>query len=311
MYRSLLLLAALTLLPTSAFAWDPFDLVGPDVQASLEEGVLTLDCRRGCELAVKGVGSRVHVFTASSTRPTKGCEHGQIAIPSGVKRFLTYGRDEVQLIRFYGSRYPDALRVSELNVRVEAYGSGGDDHLLADVSGELHGGDGKDCLVARAGGRLYGNDNDDELRGEGAWAYLMEGGDGGDILIGGTGNDVLRGGDGRDSISGGEGDDLLEGGDADDDLYGDEGDDLLKGGDGSDDLEGGPGHDEMRGDRGDDEFKDTEGVNVALGGRGKDWIEVMGAGSYVSGGGGVDRCYYGDAEDVEFDRCDRLRSGAY
>ncbi len=51
-------------------------------------------------------------------------------------------------------------------------------------------------------------------------------------------------------------------------------------------------------------------MNVALGGRGDDRIQVKGPGSYVSGGGGTDRCYHYCAEDVEFARCEHKREGA-
>ena len=61
-------------------------------------------------------------------------------------------------------------------------------------------------------------------------AVTLQGGNGNDELIGGSGNDVLMGAAGNDSLSGGSGRDLLIGGTGKDTLGGDAGDDILIGG---------------------------------------------------------------------------------
>jgi Ca2+-binding RTX toxin-like protein len=87
-------------------------------------------------------------------------------------------------------------------------------------------------------------------------ATLLEGGNGADVIVGGSGDDQLFGGNGNDTINGGAGADSLFGGNGDDRLDGDggadhffggRGDDVLvwDPGDGSDVLDGGSGFDEM------------------------------------------------------------------
>jgi Ca2+-binding RTX toxin-like protein len=65
----------------------------------------------------------------------------------------------------------------------------------------------------------------------------IRGGEGDDVLTGGTGNDKLIGGPGDDELNGRGGDDLLIGG---------SGDDELNGGPGEDRLVGGSGHNVLR-----------------------------------------------------------------
>lgn len=58
----------------------------------------------------------------------------------------------------------------------------------------------------------------------------LHGGDGNDVLTGGTGKDVIFGDAGNDFIQGGVGDDVLVGGAGQDRITGDGGDDILIGG---------------------------------------------------------------------------------
>ncbi|MEL6980263.1 MAG: hypothetical protein AAGM38_16515, partial [Pseudomonadota bacterium] len=69
------------------------------------------------------------------------------------------------------------------------------------------------------------------------------GGDFGDSIGGGGGQDRLLGGDGNDYLEGGAGDDVLEGGDDNDTLDGGAGDDILVAGSGDDWVFGGEGAD--------------------------------------------------------------------
>src|SRR5262249_10522741 len=62
-------------------------------------------------------------------------------------------------------------------------------------------------------------------------------------LFGGNGNDVLIGGSGADQLFGGNGNDTLNGGDGDDILFGGNGDDMVIGGKGSDTAFLGAGND--------------------------------------------------------------------
>jgi Ca2+-binding RTX toxin-like protein len=166
-------------------------------------------------------------------------------------------------------------------------GNAGNDLLSGDDGADtLHGGNGQDRLVGGSGAdTLNGGDDidtadyqtssvavavllyiDDASGGEAegdelngienvtgsAYADLLWGDDGVNVLRGMNGTDVLKGFGGNDSLFGGNGSDTLEGGDDNDLLYGDAGADDLRGQDGSDLLDGGGGADEMSGGAGND-----------------------------------------------------------
>jgi Ca2+-binding RTX toxin-like protein len=76
----------------------------------------------------------------------------------------------------------------------------------------------------------------------------LQGGNGRDLLIGGSGNDNIDGGNARDTIVGGAGDDVLSGGRARDVLDGGEGNDTLTGGLSRDANTGGTGADTFSAD---------------------------------------------------------------
>jgi VCBS repeat-containing protein len=83
---------------------------------------------------------------------------------------------------------------------------------------------------------------------------MLSGGSGDDTLYGLNGDDILSGNDGADTIYGGNGDDVLSGGQSIDHLYGEAGNDKLDGGIGKDFLSGGAGKDILTGGAGNDTF---------------------------------------------------------
>jgi Ca2+-binding RTX toxin-like protein len=102
---------------------------------------------------------------------------------------------------------------------------------VSDVTGiRVDAGNGKDNVVVDAGVTV---------------SATLLGGNGKDVLTGGSGDDMLDGGNGKDVLSGGAGDDTLVGG---------KGKDLLDGGDGNDSLTGDRGKDAMTGGAGNDHF---------------------------------------------------------
>ena len=125
---------------------------------------------------------------------------------------------------------------------------------------------------------LYGDGDDD----------LIEGGDGLDVLLGGTGNDTISGDAGNDWIQGGFGTDSLSGGLGNDTLYGDGDDDLIEGGDGVDVLSGGDGNDTLSGDGDGDLLQGGAGMDSLLGGAGNDTLYGNGDDDWIEGGDGVD-----------------------
>lgn len=89
----------------------------------------------------------------------------------------------------------------------------------------------------------------------GSTANLVFTGDGEDeIVLTGSGRDVVDGHSGNDMIDSGAGGDRLSGGDGNDQLYGGAGADALAGGAGNDLLDGGGGADRMVGGDGDDRY---------------------------------------------------------
>jgi Ca2+-binding RTX toxin-like protein len=83
------------------------------------------------------------------------------------------------------------------------------------------------------------------------------------ILHGGDGNDLIQGGSGNDGISGDEGDDIITGGAGNDYLWGNGGDDT---------IHGGAGNDYIWGDGGDDRLYGGAGRDTIEGGAGSDFI---------------------------------------
>lgn len=100
----------------------------------------------------------------------------------------------------------------------------------------VEGGDGGDTLIGNAArNRLTGEGGKDELRGNAGDDRLV--GDGGGLVVGGGGKD--------DTMVGGPGNDLLLGERGDDRMFGRSGNDRLIAGRGLDDVFGGPGNDRV------------------------------------------------------------------
>lgn len=117
--------------------------------------------------------------------------------------------------------------VTKLDVKLNGTVSSFD--LSAVTSMSISGGNGHDVITL------------DETAGAINVAATLLGGNGKDILTGGSGNDCLQGGNGKDVLNGGAGNDCLDGGNGKDVLSGGLGDDTLVGGRGKDKLDGGEG----------------------------------------------------------------------
>lgn len=92
-------------------------------------------------------------------------------------------------------------------------------------------------------------------------------GQGGEVIVGGSGDDTIDGAQGRDVIFGTGGDDSLVGGNSPDVLFGGDGDDALESGKGNDKLAGEGGMDTLTGGKGSDTFVFTspeDGEDVIL-----------------------------------------------
>ena len=143
----------------------------------------------------------------------------------------------------------------------------------------VNGGDGGDLILgSEFADSLIGGNGADLIFGA-LENDTLEGGNGLDTLVGDAGNDSLFGGDGADLILGNAGDDTVVAGNGADNVQGGDGLDSLNGGDGTDTLSGDAGEDTLSGDNGNDSL---------LGGMENDVISGGNENDFASGGDGDD-----------------------
>jgi hypothetical protein len=108
----------------------------------------------------------------------------------------------------------------------------------------------------------------------------IDGGNGNDNLVGGSGAEALLGGNGDDILVGGSGASTLSAGNGNDNLVGGSGVETLLGGNGNDTIDGNRGNDVAEMDNGDDTFvwDPGDGSDTIEGGNGKDTMRFNGAG---------------------------------
>jgi len=119
-------------------------------------------------------------------------------------------------------------------------------------------------------------------------ANILMAGSGDDIVLGYGGSDTIKAGHGNDTVNGGDGDDLIFGENNNDMLSGDEGSDTLDGGTGNDTLDGGNGLDMLIGGDGSDTLTGGSGNDVfvfadvgGVAANGKDTITDLSAGDTI------------------------------
>ncbi|MFH2210689.1 MAG: VCBS domain-containing protein [Pseudomonadota bacterium] len=160
---------------------------------------------------------------------------------------------------------------------------------------------------------MNGGDGADLLPGEGGDDQIWGGG-GDDLLIGGLGRDRIYGEAGDDQIAGdkggldedgdddfidgGSGNDLIAGQGGNDTLIGGEGDDVIDGGDGDDQLSGNQGADRLQGGAGSDWLRGEDGDDVLFGETGNDLLDGGAGKDTLFGGSGEDRLLGGEGDDT-------------
>jgi len=164
---------------------------------------------------------------------------------------------------------------------------------------------------------FYGEDGNDTLWGA-ALNDLLVGGSGSDMLISSDGNDTLWGdnipttwaerqngnvigvGPHNDSLYGGNGADFLFGQSGNDAIYGEGGDDYSHGGDGNDTMADTLGNNTLRGEAGADNISGSSGNDIILGGADNDIITGFGGRDMMIGGTGLDNVQdtNDNAEDI-------------
>lgn len=194
-----------------------------------------------------------------------------------IKVNLGAGSDTATVL---GTTGPDRLVMGARGMNVNDDGDGDDLRFGATVEVPgMSGDDGVDRLLA-TGGSGTGGPTISPI-----------------ALIGGEGQDVLRGGSASDFITGEEDDDLLTGGSGNDRLGADvgpgaffaiseEGDDVIRGGPGGDVLRGGQDEDRLDGGPGDDDEHGSDDDDIFLQGRRPN------GGDHLFGGGGQDEVRY-------------------
>ncbi|MFD7705967.1 calcium-binding protein [Streptomyces sp. NPDC059785] len=176
---------------------------------------------------------------------------------------------------------PEPLGSDDSDIyRIDA-GDGDDSVTIDDPASSaqtsVHGGDGNDVIRGGTGWNVYyGDGGDDRISGTN---YASYGGDGDDVLTDCSWE--CHGGAGNDSLTAASGDDVPE-----HTLYGDEGADTLQGGTGVDVLHGGDGDDRLYGAQGDDTLYGEDGDDTLYGNSGDDVLWGGPGTDTLSGGPG-------------------------
>ncbi len=187
---------------------------------------------------------------------------------------------------------------ASLNSVVEGEDSGDDEDNDGGLFINL--GDGNDSVDATAlqfSVLVLGGDGNDLMLG-GTDADFFSGEAGNDTLLGAGGDDLLLGGDGNDTMRGGAGADIMDGGDDHDLIYGQGGPDVLIGGNGNDYLDSGVGNDLVLGGAGNDTVQAGTGNDSVFGGEGNDYLDGGAASDVVIGGAGNDTVVGNDGNDT-------------
>jgi hypothetical protein len=322
---------------------DTFNLTPSTGNFDLISGLFTVVGGSNADMLIVHDTART---TANNVQFTRVNNVTQINRPGTSRPPVTF--NTMESLRFNGGVGNDSVDAGTMTIPVVLMGNNGDDTLLGgSANDDLHGGTGNDILRGNAGndtlrgddGRdrmfggdgnddlfggegndfLFGENDDDRLFGEGGNDTLDGGsgvnvldegpGQGGVVITGTAGNDVIRVGwrevngvaqvvsmiNGRRNIQpysngetiivhAGSGNDLVVmapsaaekwqaefHGDAGDDmLRGGQQDDMLFGGPGNDRLVGKQGNDVLVGNDGDDRLWGNQGRDLLIGGRGRD-----------------------------------------
>ena len=185
-------------------------------------------------------------------------------------------------------------------VRVDFFGNGGNDRFenQSAVASRAYGHSGNDILIGGSGvDVMNGGLGNDQIYGSGGNDTLL-GAEGDDWLYGGDGNDQLLGYSGNDWLFGGEGSDSLYGQASDDHVYGDAGNDRVRGNSGMDQLFGGSGNDFMMGDSEDDSMYGESGIDQLFGWTGVDRLDGGDGDDWLYGQEGNDELIGGIGNDL-------------
>ena len=193
----------------------------------------------------------------------------------------------------------------------EVYGGDGEDRIYYDAQDSvIDGGGGDDTLDLT--GKIYGQ----EIKLEDGGITDIEhvdGGSGGDVIIGSGDNNILLGNDGNDTLDGVSGANELDGGAGDDTLIYSENDTVVEGGTGNDTLDASQesssldlelssgvigGVENLVSGSGNDTLTGDDEANIIEGGGGNDIIEGGSGNDFLYGGDGDDLIYYHEDDQL-------------
>ncbi len=153
---------------------------------------------------------------------------------------------------------------------------------------------------------IEGGDGDDKINDLSGHNIIIAG-SGNDIINTGNGDDYIEGNDGNDQINAGSGNNLIYGNSGNDTIttttgndtiYGQDGYDFINAGSGDDYISGGANDDLINGEDGNDTIFGDIGVDQINGGNGNDYIYGGLGADTIKGDSGVDQIKGGDGDDL-------------
>ena len=168
---------------------------------------------------------------------------------------------------------------------------------------QLNGGVGNDTIYLSDGALSTadggaGNDTITASSSSAATGVVINGGDGNDILTGGSVSITINGDGGNDTITGTAQGDTLNGGGGQDKIQAFAGNDNINGGDGNDSIDAGEGNDFVLGAAGNDTINAGVGDDVIDGGGNDDVIYGGSGADLLIGGNGNDKIFGDGAADL-------------
>lgn len=163
---------------------------------------------------------------------------------------------------------------------------------------EIIGTDANDLILGKTGNTIIRANAGDDVVFAGDGNDVIEPGAGNDVIYAGGGNDVVMPGSGNNVVYGGLGSDLILGGDGHNALLGEGGNDVIMSGSGNDLIDGGAGNDVLYAGGGDDTVSGGSGNDALFGADGNDSLTGSAGHDRLDGGAGNDLQDGGEGVDT-------------
>lgn len=163
---------------------------------------------------------------------------------------------------------------------------------------EIIGTDDNDLILGKTGNTIIRANAGNDVVFAGDGNDVIEPGAGNDVVYAGGGNDIVMPGTGNDVVYGGLGSDLILGGGGDNALLGEGGNDVVFAGNGNDVVDGGAGNDALYAGGGDDTVSGGSGNDAMFGAEGDDSLTGNAGHDRLDGGSGNDLLDGGEGVDT-------------